>query len=89
MRITDEQNEMLDELICERLRDNPNSSTLIQNFEKKRGTLIVDYLKQYGLKEDIEGSTAFYIVRNKNNDVLMFFSLKCGELFDPFGSFLY
>lgn len=56
MRITDEQNEMLDELICERLRDNPNSSTLIQNFENKRGTLIVDYLKQYGLKEDIEGS---------------------------------
>ena len=45
--------------------------------------VIVDYLKQYGLKEDIEGCTAFYIVRNKNNDVLMFFSLKCGELFDP------
>ncbi len=35
------------------------------------------------MKEDIEGSTAFYIVRNKNNDMLMFFSLKCGELFDP------
>lgn len=83
MRITDEQNEILDELIFERLRDNPDSSTLIQNFENKRGTLIVDYLKQYGLKEDIEGCTAFYIVRNKNNDVLMFFSLKCGELFDP------
>lgn len=83
MRITDEQNGILDELICERLRDNPNSSTLIQNFENKRGTLIVDYLKQHGMKEDMEGSTAFYIVRNKNNDVLMFFSLKCGELFDP------
>lgn len=83
MRITDEQKGILDELICERLRDNPNSSTLIQNFENKRGTLIVDYLKQHGMKEDMEGSTAFYIVRNKNNDVLMFFSLKCGELFDP------
>lgn len=83
MRITNEQDAILEELICERLRDNPNSSALIQNFENEKGTLIVDYLKQYGLKEDLEGTTAFYIVRNKNNDVLMFFSLKCGELFDP------
>ena len=83
MRITNEQDAILDELICERLRDNPNSSALIQDFENEKGTLIVDYLKQYGLKEDLEGTTAFYIVRNKNNDVLMFFSLKCGELFDP------
>ena len=83
MRITNEQDAILDELICERLRDNPNSSALIQDFENEKGTLIVDYLKQYGLKEDLEGTTAFYMVRNKNNDVLMFFSLKCGELFDP------
>ena len=83
MKITEEQEKILDELVCERLRDNPNSSTLIQNFENEKGTLIVDYLKQYGLKEDLEGSTAFYIVRNKSNDVLMFFSLKCGELFEP------
>lgn len=45
MRITNEQDVILDALIWERLRDNPNSSALIQNFE------------------------------NKNNDVLMFFSL--------------
>ena len=83
MKITEEQEKILDELVCERPRDNPNSSTLIQNFENEKGTLIVDYLKQYGLKEDLEGSTAFYIVRNKSNDVLMFFSLKCGELFEP------
>lgn len=83
MKITEEQKKILDELVCERLRDNPNSSTLIQNFENEKGALIVDYLKQYGLKEDLEGSTAFYIVRNKSNDVLMFFSLKCGELFEP------
>ena len=83
MKITEEQKKILDELACERLRDNPNSSTLIQNFENEKGALIVDYLKQYGLKEDLEGSTAFYIVRNKSNDVLMFFSLKCGELFEP------
>ena len=83
MKITNEQDVILEELICERLRDNPDSGALIQNFQNEKGTLIVEYLKQYGLKEDVEGSTAFYIVRTKNNDVLMFFSLKCGELFDP------
>lgn len=75
MKITEEQNAILDGLICERLRDNPNSSVLIQDFENRKGTLIVDYLKQYGLKEDLEGTTAFYIVRNKDNDILMFFLL--------------
>ena len=83
MRITKEQQEILDGLVCERLRDNRDSKRLIQFFQNEKGSLIVDYLKQRGLAEDSEGSTAFYIVRTKNNDVLMFFSLKCGELFDP------
>lgn len=83
MRITTEQENILDELVCERLRDNPKNGALIQNFENEKGVLIVDYLKQYGLREDSEGNTAFYIVKTKNDTVLMFFSLKCGELFDP------
>lgn len=83
MKITKEQQATLDELVCERLRDNPDSEKLIQSFQNEKGSLIVNYLKQRGLDEDSEGSTAFYIVRTKNNDVLMFFSLKCGELFDP------
>ncbi len=82
MRITTEQEAVLDELICERLNDNPENSVLIQNFENEKGVLIVNYLKQYGLREDSEGNTAFYIVKTKNKDILMFFSLKCGELFD-------
>lgn len=83
MRITKEQQSILDELVCERLKDNPENNLLIQDFENEKGVLIVNYLKQYGLKEDSEGNTAFYIVKTKTNEVLMFFSLKCGELFDP------
>lgn len=83
MKITKEQEAILNELVCERLRDNQDSCELIQNFQSERGALIVEYLKQYGLQEDSEGNTAFYIVRTKQNEVLMFFSLKCGELFDP------
>jgi len=83
MRITTEQEHILDELVCERLSDNAENVTLIQDFESERGALIVNYLKQYGLEEDSEGNTAFYIVKTKKNDLLMFFFLKCGELFDP------
>lgn len=82
MRITEKQEEILDNLTCERLRDNDINCKLIQNFENKKGTLIVDYLKKYGWQEDKEGNTAFYVVKTKENDILMFFSLKCGELFD-------
>lgn len=82
MRITKEQQNILDDLVCERLKDNPENSALIQDFENEKGVLIVDYLKQYGLKEDSEGNTAFYIVKTKSKEILMFFSLKCGELFD-------
>lgn len=82
MRITDNQQRILDELICERLKDNQENEKLIQDFKNEKGELLVEYLKQKGLEEDLEGSTAFYIVKTKNNDILMFFSLKCGELFD-------
>lgn len=40
------------------------------SFQNEKGSLIVDYLKQRALDEDLEGSTAFYIVRTKENDVL-------------------
>ena len=83
MKITKEQQILLDGLICERLCENPDSGSLIRNFENSKGELIVQYLKDYGIKEDAEGSTAYYIVRTQENDVLLFFSLKCGVLFDP------
>ena len=84
MRITKEQEKILDALTCERLRDDESNIDLIQNFENKQGELIVDYLKKNGKREDKNGTTAFYVVKTKSGDVLMFFSLKCGELFVPF-----
>lgn len=79
MRITKEQEKILDALTCERLRDDEINIDLIQNFENKKGELIVDYLKKNGKQEDKNGTTAFYVVKTKAGDVLMFFSLKCSE----------
>lgn len=84
MRITEEQENILNKLICERFKDNPESAALIQNFQNHKGDPIVNYMKRYGLQEDKEGNTAFYLVRTPENEVLLFFSLKCGVLFKPF-----
>lgn len=83
MRITTEQEKILDNLICERLSSDAINETLIQSFESKRGSSLVSYFKRLGLKEDIEGTTTYYVIKTRNNEVLMFFSLKCGALYEP------
>ena len=83
MKITSEQKEILDSLICERLSADVANEMLIGNFVSKRGSSLVDYFKEFGPKEEQEGKTAYYIIKTKKNEMLMFFSIKCGALFDP------
>ncbi len=83
MKITKEQKEILDSLICERLSANLINEELIQNFASKRGSSLVNYFQKLGPKEEREGKIAYYIIKTKEDEVLMFFSLKCGALFEP------
>lgn len=83
MRITERQEEILDQLICQRLSDDPDNQELIKSFHCAKGGGLVSYLHQRGWKEDVDGTTAFYLIKNQNGDILLFFSLKCGSLFDP------
>lgn len=83
MRISIKQEEILDSFVCERLSSNAINEELIQSFVSKRGSSLVSYFKSLGLKEDKEGKTTYYIIKTKDNEVLMFFSMKCGALFEP------
>ncbi len=83
MQITKEQEQILNSFKCERLSSNAINGKLIQSFFSKRGSALVSYFKQFGLREDTDGSTTYYIIKTKDNEVLMFFSLKCGTLFEP------
>ena len=83
MRITAEQEKILNNFRCERLSSNEINVELIQSFVSKRGASLVSYFKEYGLKEDIAATTTYYVIKTQDNDVLMFFSLKCGVLFEP------
>lgn len=82
MRITEDQLAVLDSFSCERLTANEANEHLIQSFENKRNRGLADYLKQNAWKEDKSNAIAFYLVKNVEGQILFFFSLKCGALFE-------
>jgi len=83
MRITKEQNDILDSFTCERFRKNPKNFDLMKEFKSNRGTQLINYLINVGKDEEYENQTAYYIIKNNYGKPLMFFSLKCGSLFEP------
>lgn len=82
-KITDEQKRIIKMFSCERLSSNPENKYLIKNFVSEKGSLLVDYLLNWAWDEDVECKTAYYLVKSSDNDIALFFSLKCGALFDP------
>lgn len=83
MKITAEQEKVLDSFVCERLSSNSLNAELMNSFESKKGESLVNYFKRNGLAEDVSGKTAYYVIKNEEQKIMMFFSLKCGALFDP------
>lgn len=83
MKITDEQQKVLNSFSCERLSANSNNIDLISDFASEKGFSIVEYFRKCGLLEDASGETAYYIIKTQHNEILMFFSIKCGSLFNP------
>ena len=82
-KITDEQKKILENFSCERLSSNPENRSLIKSFVSEKGSLLVDYLHNLAWDEDVECKTAYYLVKSPKNEIALFFSLKCGALFDP------
>ena len=81
--ITPEQVDILNSFTCERLTANPMNLHKIQNFLSYRGPGLVNALRNFGWEADRSGTTAYYVIKNSVGQIVMFFSLKCGSLFDP------
>ena len=81
--ITDAQKALLNSFTCERLSANPENLYDIQYFRSKRGEGLVGSLLSRGWSSDRAGTTAYYVIKNPEGEIVMFFSLKCGVLFDP------
>ena len=84
MRITDGQIRVLDSLVVERLRDNREiNALLVKNFENRiNPTLVKVITSNYAFDKDKEGKAAYYVVKTPAGELLLYFSLKCGEMFE-------
>lgn len=81
--ITPEQKAILDRFTCERLSARSENLYEIQDFYSRRGEGLVNSLLSRGWLSDTRGIIAYYLIRNPEGEIVMFFSLKCGVLFDP------
>lgn len=82
MNPTKEQQAIIDSLRCERLSSDRNNLRLVGSFYNRRNNSLADILQNEAYEEDIDGSIAYYVVKNAQGDILFFFSLKSGLLYD-------
>lgn len=69
--------------IDKRLSHEQENKKLLKRFENVKGRFLVSYLKSLAWDEDVECKTAYYLIKSPDNEIALFFSLKCGALFDP------
>lgn len=82
MRITEEQQEILESLVCERLSRNSANMREIDQFFNSKNDKLVERLLNEAYSEDEEDKIAYYLVKDKEGHILFYFSLKCGQLYD-------
>lgn len=82
MRITQQQLDILDSFSVERLRDNADNALIVNSFASAKNPFLADRIKQEdSLHRDLSGTTAYYLVKSQKGELLLYFSLKCGELY--------
>lgn len=82
--LTKTQRAYLDSLVCQRISEDKTNKQIIRNFENPNSTDgILNALKK-GWTSDEEDRMAYYIIKDpEDNQPLLFFSLKCGEIHSP------
>ncbi len=64
---------------CENLTSNHKNRSLVNDFSfKKINNTLESYIKNYAWEEDSSGETRVYLIKDKNDNVALYFSLKCG-----------
>ncbi len=84
MKITPEQQRIIGSLKCERVSDDLENLRIVDHFCSHRNDNIAHSLRNEAYGEDESGVVAYYVVKHPNGNILFFFSLKCGMLYDQF-----
>lgn len=82
MRISEKQLKVLSYLRCERLSSDEMNLRQVESFINYRNDSIANVLRNEAYEEDEHGSVAYYVVKDVNGEILFFFSLKNGMLYD-------
>ncbi len=85
MQINKKQQNILDSLICERLSSSQTNLQLVDSFYNRRNGSLEITLKNEAYEEDEKNHLAYYLVKHPNGEILFYFSLKCGLLYDRLG----
>ena len=85
MQITERQQQILNSLVCERLSSNEKHLRLIGAFYNGKNGSLEHTLKNEAYEEDEAGNIAYYLIKDKKENILFYFSIKCGILYDMFG----
>ena len=84
MKITKSQLAVLDSYRCERLSENSDNFLLISDFYNSKNSSLVDTFQGEAYSDDENNRLAYYVVKDKDDHIMLFFSLKCGLLYDEF-----
>ena len=79
--INAKQLEWIENLKCERLSDNPINEDIILSFHNKWESL-VNHLHERAINEETDNTSAYYLVKSPDDEVLLYFSLRCGLLYE-------
>ena len=71
-------------LSCERLSSDIDNIRIVEDFYNSRNDGLAQTLRNEAFGEDEDGNTAYYVVKHTGGEILFFFSLKCGMLYDQF-----
>lgn len=79
-----QQREFLHSLVCQRITEDENNRRIMEKFDNSRNEQLPEALKG-GWNADKQDRVAYYIVKDpKDEEPLLFFSLKCGEIHVPY-----
>ena len=82
-KITEEQRSIIDTLRCCRLDDSERILRNVSTFDNTRNPKLAFNLQNNdAFDENRDGHIAYYIILNERDEIIFYFSIKCGSLYD-------
>ena len=81
-RITEQQKKILESFSIERLSSSDINLRLVGSFSNPKSDSLTNKIQSDAYEEDENGAVAYYVIKDSKGNILFYFSLKCGQLYD-------